>query len=127
MGRSNGGERLPRRQRVAEDPRDDAAELFPEAPGVVRLFVALADLPHRNRDLRIARGGNVREEMMLDLMAEMTGQNVEEYGFIEQYKNNPGMQYTYSNWRLPEEKRKEAFEKWKAWREKNPDFGKVTK
>src|SRR5712691_1374826 len=35
------------RQRVAEDPPDDAAELLPEAAGVVCLTVALADLTHR--------------------------------------------------------------------------------
>ncbi|MFO0804219.1 MAG: hypothetical protein U0791_13990 [Gemmataceae bacterium] len=57
----------------------------------------------------------------------LTGQNTEEYGFTERYKNQSGMQYQYTNWRLPEEKRKAAFEKWKAWREKNPDFGKDKK
>lgn len=57
----------------------------------------------------------------------LTGQNTEEYGFTERYKNQSGMQYQYTNWRLPEEKRKAAFEKWKAWCEKNPDFGKDKK
>jgi hypothetical protein len=63
-------------------------------------------------------------DMALAAALLLTGQKAEEYGFIENYKNQAGMQFTYSNWRLPEEKRKEAFEKWKAWREKNKDFGK---
>lgn len=54
----------------------------------------------------------------------LTGQKPEDYGLVELHKNQPGMQYTYQNWRLPEDKRKDAFEKWKAWRAKNPDFGK---
>lgn len=66
-------------------------------------------------------------DMALVAALLLTGQNTEEYGFTEQYKNQTGMQYTYSNWRLPEDKRKAAFDKWKAWREKNPDFGKEKK
>ena len=64
-------------------------------------------------------------DMALAAAVLLTGQNAEDYGLVEQYKNQPGMQYMYSNWRLPEEKRKAAFEKWKDWRAKNPDFDKV--
>jgi hypothetical protein len=60
-------------------------------------------------------------DMALVCALMLTGQNTEEYGFSEMYKNQTGMQYTYSNWRMPEDKRKAAFEKWKAWRAKNPD------
>jgi len=66
-------------------------------------------------------------DMALVCAVLLSGQNTEEYGFTEQYKNQTGMQFTYSNWRLPEDKRKAAFEKWKAWREKNKDFGKEKK
>jgi hypothetical protein len=55
----------------------------------------------------------------------LTKQKPEDYGLVEQYKNQPGMEYTYTNWRLPEDKRKAAFEKWKAWRAKNQNFGKI--
>ncbi|HXD87847.1 MAG TPA: hypothetical protein VN641_15240 [Urbifossiella sp.] len=54
----------------------------------------------------------------------LTEQKTVDYGLVEQYKQQPAMQYTYTNWRMPEDKRKAAFEKWKAWRAKNPDFGK---
>ena len=48
-------------------------------------------------------------DMALAASLLLTGQNTEEYGFTEQYKNQTGMQYTYSNWRLAEDKRKAAF------------------
>jgi hypothetical protein len=73
-----------------------------------------------------ARMVQVRD-MALAAALLLTGQNTDEYGFTQQYKGQTGMQYTYSNWRLAEDKRKEAFEKWKAWRAKNPDFGKEKK
>jgi hypothetical protein len=63
-------------------------------------------------------------DMALVAALLITGQDTEGYGFIELHKNRPGMQFTYANWRLPDDKRKKAFEKWKAWREKNPDYGK---
>ena len=31
---------------------------------------------------------------------------------------------TLTNWSLTAEARPAAFERWKAWREKNPEFGK---
>ena len=83
-----------------------------------------------NQGARVVNGALQQTQLQMRDMALaaallLTGQNAEEFGFSEQFKNQPGMQFTYSNWRLPEEKRKEAFEKWKAWREKNPDFGKA--
>ena len=63
-------------------------------------------------------------DMALTAAVLLTGQNPDDFGLVEQFKNQPGMQFMYSNWRLPDEKRKEAFEKWKAWRLKNPNFGK---
>lgn len=55
----------------------------------------------------------------------LTGQKTEDYGLVEQYKQRPAVYaYNYTNWQMPDAKRKAAFEKWKAWRKKNPDFGK---
>jgi hypothetical protein len=79
---------------------------------------------NRNINGKLERHQVQMRDMALVAAVLLTGQDASEYGFTEQYKNNPGMQFTYSNWRLPEENRKAAFEKWKAWREKNPDFGK---
>lgn len=67
------------------------------------------------------------KDMALAAALLLTKQKPEDFGFTQQYKNNPGMEFTYSNWRITDEKRKEAFDKWKAWREKNKDFGKVIK
>lgn len=93
---------------------------------------AFSDEAALNLGGRVVNGVVERQQVQVRDMALvaallLTGQNTEEYGFTEQYKNQTGMQYTYSNWRLPEDKRKAAFEKWKAWREKNPDFGKEKK
>ncbi len=49
----------------------------------------------------------------------MTGQNPDDYGF-EAFPKNVGANFSYVWARIPEEKRKDAFEKWKTWREKNP-------
>ena len=45
-----------------------------------------------------------------------------EYGFAEQFRG-PSVSYTYSARNLPEAARAAAFEKLKAWRAKNPDWG----
>ena len=49
----------------------------------------------------------------------ITGQEPADYGFDAFPKNN-GVNFSYVWAKIPEDKRKEAFEKWKAWREKNP-------
>ncbi len=90
---------------------------------------SFADEAALNLGGRVVNGVVERQQVQMRDMALaaallLTGQDTAEYGFTEQYKNNPGMQFTYSNWRLPEDKRKAAFAKWKAWRSKNPDFGK---
>ena len=104
--------------------RNGAKEYLPALEAVFTDEAALAEN-------RFVNGKQEQTQLQVRDMALvaailLTGQKTEEYGFVEQYKNpQVAMQFTYSNWRLPEEKRKEAFEKWKAWREKNPDFGKV--
>lgn len=51
----------------------------------------------------------------------LSGQEPEAYGFVQRYKASSGTtRYSYSNWYVPTDKRAAAFEKWKAWREKNP-------
>jgi len=65
-------------------------------------------------------------DMALVAALLLTEQDTDEYGFTQQSKNT-GSQFSYTNWRMPEDKRKAAFEKWKAWREKNKDFGNEKK
>ena len=55
-----------------------AAELLAQRARVVRQAVAPADLLHLDRDLGVAVGGDVGEEVVLDLVAEVAGQHVEE-------------------------------------------------
>ena len=51
----------------------------------------------------------------------LTGQNPDEYGFEGFPKGGAGgTTFSYVWAKIPEDKRKEAFEKWNAWREKNP-------
>lgn len=59
-------------------------------------------------------------DVALGVAIVLTGQNHEEYGFVDQFKANAGagVGYNYTRYYLSEEKRKDAFEKWKAWREK---------
>jgi hypothetical protein len=49
----------------------------------------------------------------------ITGQDPNDYGF-DSYPKNAGINFSYQWAKIPEDKRKEAFEKWKTWREKNP-------
>lgn len=98
-------------------------------PALESVFADEASLVVGNRQVngKLERISVQMRDMALVSALLLTKQKPEEYGFTEQYKNNPGMEFTYSNWRLADEKRDEAFGKWKAWREKNKDFGKVRK
>jgi hypothetical protein len=49
----------------------------------------------------------------------LTGQNPDDYGF-ENFPRSTTGAFSYTSAKLPEDNRKAAFEKWKAWREKNP-------
>ena len=57
------------RQRQLDDLAHDAAELPGQRAAVVRDAVALADLPHLARDLRVAVRRDVGEQVVLDLVA----------------------------------------------------------
>ena len=53
----------------------------------------------------------------------LTGQEPEAYGFAQRYKDSGGaVRYSYSNWHVAADERAAAFEAWKAWRGKHPDF-----
>ncbi|CEE82065.1 hypothetical protein XAC2852_820046 [Xanthomonas citri pv. citri] len=66
----------PARKGMAHDPPHHLAELARQRAGVVVLAVARTDLLHFDGDLRIAIGRQVRIEVMLDLVAQVTRQHV---------------------------------------------------
>jgi hypothetical protein len=49
----------------------------------------------------------------------LTGQDPNEYGF-DSFPKHAGAGFSYVWAKIPEDKRKDAFEKWAKWREKNP-------
>src|SRR5579884_4510772 len=59
------------RQCQPEDLLHHRAELLAQRPGVVRNAVALANLAHLDRDLAVAVRWDVREHVVLDLVAEV--------------------------------------------------------
>jgi hypothetical protein len=65
----------------------------------------------------------VRDAALAALLL-LSGQEPADYGFVEMYKGAGNMKFSYTNRTLPEDARKAAFEKWKAWRAKNPDWAK---
>jgi hypothetical protein len=74
--------------------------------------------------IKVVNGVQVRQSIevrdaALAAALVMTGQEPSEYGF-EAFPKNNGLNFSYVWARIPDEKRKEAFEKWKTWREKNP-------
>src|SRR5580658_4234356 len=71
------------RQGKANESTRDASDLLPERTG--RVWDAV--LPTRGldhgRDLGVAIGGQVREEVMLDLVAQVPRENVEPIGALD--------------------------------------------
>src|SRR3954452_12336119 len=68
------------------EPHDRAlhhAQLLEERPGVVRQLVALADLAHAGRDLAVAGARHVGVEVVLDLVAEVAADDVEERAALD--------------------------------------------
>lgn len=51
----------------------------------------------------------------------LTDQEPRDYGFATTARAQPGVRLSYTSWRLPEDKRKAGFAKWKTWRAENPD------
>src|SRR5215218_3852395 len=66
------------RQRQPHDLLHDAAELLVQRSAVVRQPIALADLAHLDRQLAVAMRRDVREQVVLDLVAEVAAHDVEE-------------------------------------------------
>src|SRR4051795_690250 len=71
------------RQSEPADLAHDAAELLAQGAAVVGNAVALADLAHLGRDLAVAIGRQVGKEVMLDLMAEIAREDVEDLAALQ--------------------------------------------
>jgi hypothetical protein len=85
---------------------------------------AFTDTTVLTTTIKVVNGMQVRQtievrDAALAAALVMTGQEPGDYGF-ESFPKNTGVNFSYAWARIPEDKRKEAFEKWKTWREKNP-------
>jgi hypothetical protein len=75
--------------------------------------------------VKIVNGMQVRQtievrDAALAAALVITGQNPDDYGFEAYPRNTAGTNFSYVWAKISEDKRKEAFEKWNTWREKNP-------
>ncbi|AMV24535.1 hypothetical protein VT84_09065 [Gemmata sp. SH-PL17] len=59
-------------------------------------------------------------DMALAAAVLITEQKVEDYGIEDRFKGSGTASISYTRFSIPEDKRKDAAEKWKTWREKNP-------
>lgn len=61
-------------------------------------------------------------DMALAVSVILSGQKLDDYGFVDNFKANGavGVAYTYSRFYIPDDKRDTVYAKWKEWREKNP-------
>src|SRR6201995_1707810 len=73
----------PAREGEAEDRPLDAPQLFRERARVVGQAVALADVFDLRRDLRVAGARHVREEVVLGVVAEVSGGDGEERAALD--------------------------------------------
>lgn len=97
-------------------------KLIDQVPAIEKAFTDTSIL---NTTVRIVNGKQVRQSIevrdaALAAALVMTGQDPNDYGFESFPKNAGATNFSYTWARITDEKRKEAFEKWKAWREKNP-------
>ena len=62
-------------------------------------------------------------DMALAVSVLLSGQELEDYGFRDRYTGNAGgRSYAYTRYYFPDDAARDAaFEKWKEWREENPD------
>ena len=94
-----------------------------QLPAIEKAFTDNAVL---TTTVRVVNGVQVRQSIevrdaALAAALVMTGQNPDDYGFDAYPKGmGPGGNFSYTWAKIPDEKRKEAFDKWKAWRAKNP-------
>jgi hypothetical protein len=68
---------------------------------------------------RVIKAIEVRDAALAAALV-MTGQDPNDYGFDAFPKTAPGGSFSYVWAKIHEDKRKDAFEKWNKWREKNP-------
>ena len=93
-----------------------------EVPAIERAF---SDTTALQTTIRIMNGKQVRQSIevrdaALAAAIILTGQNPNDYGFTSFPRNVRLTNFSYSQAWITDEKRKEAFEKWKQWRKKNP-------
>lgn len=87
---------------------------------------AFTDTSVLTTTIKVVNGMQVRQSIevrdaALAAAVIMTGQNPDDYGFDGFPKGGIGTNtFSYTWAKISDEKRKEAFEKWKTWREKNP-------
>ena len=72
-----------RRGRRGADRAVDGPELLAERAGVVGQPVAVADVAHAGRDLGVAAGGQVGVEVVLDLEAQVAGEQMKERAAVD--------------------------------------------
>ncbi len=85
---------------------------------------AFTDTTVLTTTIKVVNGVQVRQSIevrdaALAAALVMTGQEPGEYGF-DAFPKSTGTSFSYVWAKIPEDKRKEAFEKWKTWREKKP-------
>jgi hypothetical protein len=66
------------------------------------------------------------KDMALAVAVILSGQKIEDYGFVDAFKGNGGISgntYSYNRYYIPDEDRKAMHEKWKAWRKSEESKG----
>ena len=86
---------------------------------------AFTDTAALSTTIRVVNGVQVRQSIevrdaALAAALVLTAQSPDDYGFESYPKGAAAGTFSYAWARLSDDKRKEAFDKWKAWREKNP-------
>src|SRR6202007_175277 len=75
--------RTPAGEREPQDRAVHRAELLAQRAGVVRQLVAPADVAHARCDLGVAVGRHVREQVVLDLKAEIAAEQVKQRSAVD--------------------------------------------
>src|SRR6202020_3222921 len=75
--------RAPARKRKAQDRAMHRAELAVEGPAVVRQVVAAADVAHARGNLGVAAGGQIGEQVVLDLEAKVAADEVKRLAALD--------------------------------------------
>jgi hypothetical protein len=97
-------------------------KMHDQLPAIEKAFT---DTTVLTTNIKIVNGMQVRQSVevrdaALAAALVMTGQDPIDYGFEFFPKGAAPGSFSYAWARIPDDKRKEAFEKWKEWREKNP-------